>query len=134
MLSIRRSSLPVSHSSKNSRYSLRQKPKRPQRWRKNEKLQEALALRKQVDEIQLSHTAETEDFTTSVENLKKRILSLEEEHSNMQVEIEAEKEASWALKSQKETKASKIAELETEINKLKDKNRKLAVMSTPSAP
>lgn len=92
------------------------------------------ALQKKIDELRESHTSETEDFILSVDNLKKRINSLEEENSNLLAEIDAGKDKSRKLETAKVGEMTKVTELEAEIDQLKDKNRKLALMSTPSSP
>jgi hypothetical protein len=99
---------------------------------------ELSSVQKEMEELVESHTSETEDFINGVDNLKKRIMSLEEEHSNLLADIDAGKNKSRKLETAKASEQSKIAEMETEIDQLKERNRKLTVMGTvmgtPSAP
>lgn len=99
------------------------------------KTKEELSLvQKKMEELRESHTTETQDFILSIDNLKSRIASLEEEHSKLLAEMDSGKDTSRTLETTKASEQTKIAELEAEVDQLKQQNRKLAVMDTPSAP
>jgi DNA repair exonuclease SbcCD ATPase subunit len=103
--------------------------------KETEKLKAELSsVQKEMEELRESHTSETEDFINGVDNLKKRIVSLEEEHSNLLAEVDAGKKKSRKLEATKQSEKTRVTELEAEVDQLKERSRKLAVMGTPSGP
>jgi hypothetical protein len=95
-----------------------------------EKLQ---ILEKEVEEMREGHMHETEDFIQSCDDLKRRISTLEEENLDLIQELKMGTQARGLPGLSANADDSKrVAELQDEVEKLKEKNRKLAYMTTPS--